>query len=374
MSERRVASDRSSLLIDPAHLRANNLTLIRLTLALAVLFSHCFPLCLGTNDPEWAYVLTRGQLTLGELAVDAFFMISGFLIMQSWDQSDWPMAYLRKRVLRIYPGFLVATAFSILVVGAVAAPDSGQYLHALRAHAASSIGAALTLNPPLTPPTLVGVPVPNATNGSLWTIRPEFECYLLVILIGSLGLGARAIVTTALFSSLLVARLAIVAASRVLGDGWVIGDQLWNAIRFGLCFLAGAVLYCYRSHVPRRRDWFWVSLGGLVLTAVLGTGLEIWLLIGGAYALFYLAFHSRVVRSWFVANGRDWSYGIYLYAWPIQQLVAWRFARHLTPYRMFGLAVIPTMAAAAVSWILIERPALRFKRRRSGKAPTGLKV
>jgi peptidoglycan/LPS O-acetylase OafA/YrhL len=117
-----------------------------------------------------------------------------------------------------------------------------------------------------------------------------------------------------------------------------------------------------------------VSLGGLVLTAVLGTGLEIWLLIGGAYALFYLAFHSRVVRSWFVANGRDWSYGIYLYAWPIQQLVAWRFARHLTPYRMFGLAVIPTMAAAAGSWILIERPALRFKRRRSGKAPTGLKA
>jgi peptidoglycan/LPS O-acetylase OafA/YrhL len=368
MTERRVASDRSSLLIDPAHRGANNLTLIRLTLALAVLFSHCFPLSLGTNDHEWAYVLTRGQLTLGELAVDAFFMISGFLIMQSWDQSDWPMAYLRKRVLRIYPGFLVATAFSILVVGAVAAPDSGQYLSALRAHAASSIGATLTLNPPVTPPTLLGVPFPNSTNGSLWTIRPEFECYLLVVLIGSLSLGARAVVTTVLFSSLLGARLAIVAVGRLLADGWAIGEQPWNAIRFGLCFLAGAVLYCYRSRVPRRRDWFWLSVGGLVLTSALGAGLEIWLLIGGAYALFYLAFHARVVQSWFVANGRDWSYGIYLYAWPIQQLVAWRLDGHLTPYRMFGLAVIPTMAAAAVSWTLIERPALRFKRRRPSRS------
>jgi peptidoglycan/LPS O-acetylase OafA/YrhL len=100
--------------------RQNNFNLVRLLLALLVLLSHAPELIDGNRSQE---ILTRmfGTLSFGELAVDGFFLLSGYLIMQSWDAQPQAWPFLKKRMLRIYPGFVIATLVCAFAVGPLAA-------------------------------------------------------------------------------------------------------------------------------------------------------------------------------------------------------------------------------------------------------------
>src|SRR4051794_5607980 len=95
--------------------RQNNIDFLRFYLAAVVIFSHSYPMLWGSNNREPVSLATRGQRTGGELAVDGFFILSGFLIARSWMSSRGLGDYLRRRALRIYPGFLGAIAFSALI-------------------------------------------------------------------------------------------------------------------------------------------------------------------------------------------------------------------------------------------------------------------
>ena len=354
------------LLCDPAQERRNNLNLLRLVLALLVLFAHSFPLTQGDNDREWGYILTRGQDTFGELAVNAFFAISGLLILQSWMRSRSSGDYLRKRVLRIYPGFVVATAFSLLLVGALAAPSSTDYFSDLRDQIGPRIFDTLTLDMPRGARTLVNAPIPFQVNGSLWTIRYEFWCYLGVVVLGMSGALRRSSIVALCFATIYLLRVGVYLmdhfGSAVATEPLFLIGSLDEWRRFGSFFAAGAFLFAYRHRVPRSIGLLALSLGILVALAALGVGLNAWLPIGGVYALFYAGFHPRLVPSWFTAGGRDWSYGVYLYAFPVQQLVRWWLGSSIGPYGLFALALGPTFACAALSWHFVERPALNQKR------------
>src|SRR4051812_18089304 len=97
----------------------NNLNALRLVLAFLVIVSHSYPLSYGMPEGgrrEFTYKWTGGQETLGSIAVDLFFLISGFLITASWLRSKSAQEYLVRRVLRIYPGFICALCFSALVI------------------------------------------------------------------------------------------------------------------------------------------------------------------------------------------------------------------------------------------------------------------
>ena len=108
--------------LDRDNRRQNNFGALRLLLALAVLFSHAYAAYAGKHeDADHLCILTRGQMDLGSLAVQAFFAISGYLITLSWLRTPQLRTFLLKRVLRIYPGFIVASIISLLVF----APLSG---------------------------------------------------------------------------------------------------------------------------------------------------------------------------------------------------------------------------------------------------------
>src|SRR5665213_3446496 len=151
----------------------NNFNAIRIIMALLVVWSHSFALYVGSEAGEPISRLTAGAMNAGALAVDAFFMVSGLLIAQSFDRSRSAWTFLKKRVARIYPGYLVVIALSAFIV----LPwYSGQrYTVAL---VLKTLGLNLLLrnwfvqNPPAN------------RNGSLWSIPFEFWCYL-----GILGLG-----------------------------------------------------------------------------------------------------------------------------------------------------------------------------------------
>ena len=108
--------------------RENNFDFIRLFLAVLVIFSHSYPLGTGSELAGADFnILTKGQVTGGHLAVDLFFIISGFLITASFERSKSIATYLKKRFLRIYPGFVVAMLFGLVIV----LPASGGHLAAI---------------------------------------------------------------------------------------------------------------------------------------------------------------------------------------------------------------------------------------------------
>src|ERR1700732_1330773 len=94
----------------------NNFAAIRIVMALLVVWSHCFALYLGSEATEPISVILHGMTNAGRVAVQVFFVVSGFLITQSFERSSSSWAYLKKRVARIYPGYLVATAICAFLI------------------------------------------------------------------------------------------------------------------------------------------------------------------------------------------------------------------------------------------------------------------
>lgn len=295
--------------------------LMRLIAALLVVVSHTFPL---SGQP--AFRIT-GVEDLGALGVSIFFVISGFLVSASYQRD--PKTYLVKRVLRIEPGLIASLLVTVLALGFVTTAPAGEYwpkaaLYVLR-------------NAVLYPATyeLPGVfqtgPMAGVVNGVLWTLRLEFTFYLVLMLI-----QARLKVVLALAVVCAVVWIALAFAR----PDWA-ADKLTRIAflggRNGFLFFAGAALQVARIKVP-----LWLGAVGALAAAVPVVG--------------PLALPAAVIGL--SRPGKlpaDLSYGIYIYAFPIQQVLA--------AYGQLNLmtAVLGVLPLAAASWFLVERPATRLK-------------
>jgi peptidoglycan/LPS O-acetylase OafA/YrhL len=365
---------------NPRRPEGNNFDFLRFFLAAVVLCNHSFQAVHGTTGLyrlEWIGRLTRGQALAGELAVDAFFVISGFLITQSWLSNPSLGAFLWKRALRIYPAFLVVAIACLLVFGPLAADDGRRYLsdrswwddYALRVLALKRIDLQGVLS---------GVPYPGMLNASTWTIRYEFWCYLAVALTGLMGILRRRSAVLALFALC----WALSASARHWPDPFPTTDficfdlipvpisQRWLGL--ASFFLAGVTFHLYRDRIARSRLYCGLSVGMLLLCAATGKGLAAALPLFGTYVLFYAAFSQRPRLQKFGRRG-DLSYGLYLYAYPVQQLLMLYAGRSLNAYSLSAIAFPIACALAWLSWRYVEAPCLRLKPRlarpQSGQEP-----
>ncbi len=335
--------------------RANNFDAIRLALSLLVIVSHSYALTPGGNGHEPLMRASGGQMTLGEVAVDGFFLISGYLITASWRRSRGFFDYLRRRVLRIYPGFLVAIAFCGLVAGPLLSPDVGAYWRSFRW--GNWALRAINLED--------ASPSAGAVNGSLWSIRYEFLCYLAVAALGLVGLLRRA----GLAAGLALGCTAVQAA-QVYFHFQVPGSRLtwlycypdfWP--RLAACYMAGAAYHLGAARVALSGRLAALAALGLVAAAAL-PGLRLLQLIFpylGGYLTFWIAYAPG---GWLrgVARRRDLSYGLYLYAFPVQLLLLRWSGNRLGPLALAALATLATGVLAGLSWHLVEAPCLRRKR------------
>jgi len=336
---------------------ANLFDLLRFLLATFVILSHSFLLLHGDNRLEPIYRFTGGQLTLGELAVDGFFILSGFLICRSWMRSRGPAGFLKKRVLRIYPGFIAAMIFGAFVVGPIGTPNGG---FGARLDLSEFVRSTLTLKGSL-PPSFDDLPI-SAINGSLWTIRYEFFCYLVVLAIGLAGI-LKSRRGPALIFALTLTVYSIQVQCGGLGPRGFAATNAWP--RFLSFFLAGAAFDAYRDRLPRSGRWFVAALIALIFLARTPgwRGLNPALPVLGTYAIFYVAtLPIPRLQRWACAG--DFSYGLYLYAFPIQQLtIHYVGLEHLAPLGLFALSMPITVVLAVASWRWIESPCLRLKDR-----------
>jgi peptidoglycan/LPS O-acetylase OafA/YrhL len=335
-------------------LRHNNIDALRLTLAVLVILSHSYPLGSGSEEHEPLVIATRGQLTMGGLAVDWFFVLSGFLITQSWERINafWP--FMLKRAKRIYPGFLVAVAVCSWLIVPFIAGVGGKtfslshllaFLHSTPRLLAPDYGRAFAHNV-----------YPLAVNGSLWSIPYEFWCYIGVAMLGLVGLLRHRAWVASLFAATILIHLAF-EMLRVTSGGGILGlvfgyPPFWA--RLLPLYLAGVVFYQYRERLRPNGKGALVALLCLAIAARIPHGLVLVLPTAGTYLLFYLAFTQRVQLHNFAKHG-DISYGVYLYAFPIQQSIVSLAGGRMEPMKLFLCALPVTLLAGAISWYAVER-------------------
>jgi peptidoglycan/LPS O-acetylase OafA/YrhL len=322
--------------------RSNNLNAIRLLLSVMVLFSHSYPLALGDKlDPLSEFC--HDKASFGSLAVDIFFFISGILITASWFNSRSMNDYLRRRVLRIYPGYFCGLAFGFSAALAFASHPFADFSSRL---SKLSDGILLGVKGVFGDWIFLNNPFPCYANGSLWTIQWEFICYLLVAAIGLWGCFKYR-------RSLLVLLLAGIACYVI----WHLEDEDFHW-RLTIFFLIGICTWLWRDKIPIRRDFALTAVVFIVAAAcwphygvfpmeLMACYLVLW--IGYAIQLPPMAWTQKV----------DLSYGVYLYAFPVQQIVAAFGAR--TPWGLFVAATPIAMLLALASWFVVEKPCLNRK-------------
>lgn len=327
----------------------NNFDFLRFLAASLVIFSHCYPLT-GRIDPLWQWTQYE---TFGDLAVRIFFIISGYLVTASMLHSRSVPHYLWKRALRIFPAFGVSLLVCGLIIGpAMTALPLEAYFTDPKFHVFMA-GMNLYGMTDLLPGVFADHLNPSI-NGSYWTLRIEFTFYLLIAAL-------------ALVKQLRPISIAILAVAFFAWNQHILEDKekyYLQMPRFFLClyggqFMAGAWLYSMRERLPK--DWRVAGLVFVLVCACFNTpsGSFILTLSLPYLVVWFARTPLPVLKNW----GRfgDFSYGIYLYGFPMQQLViAWLGAGVGIPV-LFPLAWTAALGCAVLSWHLVEARMIRQK-------------
>ncbi|GHF86459.1 O-antigen acetylase [Kitasatospora xanthocidica] len=357
--------------------RDNSLGFIRLVMASSVIVSHAGPIAFGTESMFNAAF--HGQTNLGNLSVYGFFVLSGVLVTRSGARLGVGR-FLWHRALRLLPGLWAC----LLVTGFVIAPLMYHRLHGglagfwhdratplgflrhnlLAGQYQSEIGGVMTGG------AKAGRILVPEFNGSLWSLRYEMLCYAGVALLAWSGVLRRArrvvLVITAWFALI---ELGDALGSRYLDPAAVVrpliriphmgGVSPSLLIPLIIAFGLGALIELYRDRI--RVNDLWGALAGAVFVTTLFQG---WFFVIGlpafAYLLLWLAI--RLPRPFRRIGARhDISYGLYIYGFPVEQLLLVLGAAKYGQIGYRVLAVGLSAALAALSWHLIERPALKVK-------------
>ena len=342
------------LLGDLAQGRDNNFNLIRAIAATAVLVSHAWPIALGSGTPEPLSGLPGA--TLGSWAVDVFFVISGFLIAASFARRPQAGAFLAARSLRLLPGLFVSLVFVAFVIGPLATTlPLADYL------TDPDLPLFMVRNMTLVSPLyfLPGVfetnPYP-AVVGSIWTLVHEVVCYMGVLAVGLLG----AFRDSRRIAAALVLFALIWTIYAFAGVG--LHPKIDALHRLSLPFFVGVLIFALRHRLPMNL-WGIAAFWGV---AVAVSGTPLWLpaqTVALGYTLFWLAYVPRGPLLTYNRLG-DYSYGIYIYAFPLQGMVVWLLGP-MTPGMNIALALPATLLCAVLSWHLVEAPSLALLRRKA---------
>lgn len=343
---------------------------LRVGLALSILTWHAFSISYGQN---YAASLPRFPVPvlLGAL-LPMFFGLSGFLVMGSALRTGELKTFITFRLLRILPALATEVTLSALVLGPLlTALPLRQYFESpmLLAYFGSLIGRVRFSLPGL----FLTNPAPELVNFALWTVGPEILCYVLMALFMLTGVyRRRAAMTGVALAYLLVALVA----------GWLFPARAMGEVLPGKLliwgFLSGNLLFLYRDRLPFSGALAAASFASAVAVLFMGQREASDLLACLSVPLFVYAVAvvglSRLPPLPFFRRG-DYSYGIYIFGFPIQQAIAYFLPQHREWWVNLAIALPVTLAFAVASWHLIEKPALslrkRLARREGAPIPAG---
>ena len=329
--------------------RRNSLNAIRLALAAWVIVSHSWVLSGRSSVPAGF-----GDQYIGDIAVDGFFAVSGFLILGSRLASKSLLDFFWRRVLRIWPAYIVVLIFVAAVVApfAVFVLGNGRY-DPLGALGYVAKNAALVVVQPGIPGSPVGIPEEGNWNAPLWTLAYEFACYIGI-----------AVLATVLPRRWLAPALAVVLAGAVALNVVTtftpihLADPLIVLARLGAFFASGSLLLAMRERIPLN-----AAIG--IASAVVVVGLVVvqrFDVFGGPFFAVLLLWLGIVLPLHKVGARNDISYGMYIYGYPLQLLLAIVVGSAMSSWAFALVSIVIAVPFAMASWFLIEKPAMRWKR------------
>ncbi len=338
--------------------RDNNFNLIRFVAAVLVLYSHSYPLSKGPNavDPLGSFI----NMTWGGIAVDVFFITSGFLITYSFFSRNNIIAFIWARLIRIYPALIVATLFCVFVVGLFFTTNTisdylsdPQTLKYFRRNATLFSGVKYEL-----PGVFASNPYANAVNGSLWTLPYEIKMYTyLAIIAFTLMYAQKWLGKRSLFITFLSIAVVSVAANTV--NHFILFTSV-EFVRLFSMFFIGVAFYIFREHIFLSSRLFLLALVVLSLSTINKDLFFVTYSVLLPYLVFYIAYiPAGSVRKYNKVG--DYSYGMYIYAFPVQQSIA-AIIPNVSVTNMIVIAFVITLILAVVSWHLIEQNFLKMKR------------
>ncbi len=347
---------------------SNNFDFLRLIAALCVVFHHAGVF----THREWRILPDLFgrrpfmDLNLGYVGVGVFFVLSGYLIAQSWMRTQHAGKFLWARALRLVPALVVAALLTILVFAPLLTTlPLGQFW--LNAGTWSYLRIATVLAAAPNPP---GVLLEHNINTPLWTLPVEVKMYGMVLMLGVCGLMAvrRKVLAFAAFCLyVLLYRDHVLPFTRGLFDGLdqlglpsIVGHLVENQTNhYPFLFIVGVLLFLYRDRV--RYHWAIGLLAGVVVVLSHYTFRYATLnLLVLPYAVLTVAFARIPLVNNLGRGVGDLSYGTYIFAFPVQCVVA-RFAPSLSTGQHLALALAIILPLAFASWHLVEKRALAFK-------------
>lgn len=346
--------------------RHNSLNLMRLVFAMMVLVAHAFYV---TGNPPGPIVVGEN---LGGWGVIGFFTLSGYLVTGSRLRSPL-REFLLHRAARIFPAFWVCLFIIAFVFAPIAyVTERGTFEGFLTTPVTPLAfvlkNAALYMVTYNVAGTLSSAPFPTSWNGSLWSLSLEFLCYLLIGTAACFKVFRRLPGIVALYVSS-VALYAALPLAPVVGHL----PSLVLLAKLVPYFLGGAVVFAARDRLQFRRSWAMPCLA-----LVIGVVCLVNARLGGAwggqavaplitYLCLWIALRVQVPR-WLQKN--DSSYGVYIYAWPMQQLVVLSNVGGTSHSVVANVLLAAPLAfgLATVSWFVIERPIMRRVREMGSQA------
>lgn len=347
--------------------KSNSIGFLRWLMALLVVFAHAGPLAgyYGYQDPAAANLPSMNGL--GGFAVAGFFFFSGFLITKSRMGKSSFLRYFWRRALRIFPAFWAAL---LLTVGFIAPLSYCANYGTWRDYWTHPVESPLTYflgNMFLTRTQKniaemgAGFSLREITgisdwNGSSWTLPYEFMCYLIVGVVGLIGLrrnrriAALICATGIVLNALMWAGMPLARAVPALDNT--------SILALSAPFAYGGIMALYPERIPVNR-YLAVLAGAVgVLTFVFG-GWYTFGYIATSYFLMWLALYLPLY-NW--ERFGDFSYGVYILAFPLMMCATYfRLPEHVNWLGYHVIIIVGVHVLAFASWHLIEKPAMSLK-------------
>ena len=324
---------------------SNNFDFVRIVAATCVLIGHHFVFT-GQGEPTFFSLHS-----LGTAAVLVFFSLSGYLVTKSWHTDPNVLRFAARRVLRIWPALTLVVVFVTLVVGPLVTivPLREYFTHSVFLDYFNTFFLQVRY---VLPGVFETNPHAWTVNGSLWTIPLEVRCYLVLAVLGLLGAMKRRSI------------FLLIAAAYFAWYVYKSSPDLRGAVHYGrelsTYFVAGAVWYCFEGSW-KKRPLLYLAL---VLSAAAAMQLAGWRYTALLIALPYLVLWFGSASTPFLRRAGRWgdpSYGLYLFAFPIQQSVIFFAYPQMGFISTLLTAFASTVVIAYMSWHWVEKPALRLK-------------
>jgi peptidoglycan/LPS O-acetylase OafA/YrhL len=323
--------------------RPSGFDYLRLSLAISVIGWHTIIVCYGpaAETPIWTGLLRP----LPSFIIPSFFALSGFLIAGSLERNTLP-AFLTLRAVRIFPALAVEVLLSAFLVGSILTKltlseyFSDPLFHRYFLNVIGDIQYQL-------PGVFEGLPAGDTVNLQLWTVPIEMECYILISVIAIIGLVRR---PSLLFATVLFGTAAILIKEIIFGGFPQLSRRPPdNMLVFS--FLFGVCLYVLRKKVLFSWQLFIVTLAASWLLMIRGDTMYL-ATLPVAYVTVFLGLLNP--PKTIIVAGADYSYGMYLYGFPVQQSLVYVFPGSKIWYINLVAGVLISGILAYCSWTFIE--------------------